>query len=246
MSAFQTARYYELLGNRGGRLEREGPFLLEALARAPGRRVADIACGLGLHAHWLAEQVPDATVRAFDASEAMVGHAQATRPHPRVVYAHGDMRDIVGGPYDLLLCLGNSLALLDDVDALRRFFDGAHHAAAPGALVVTQSLHFDADAMQRPRIRVERATLPEGELVAVKRFQPQRDRTLLAITYHAATEEALTDIAETVTLRHWSDDTLVEEARRAGFAVEGVYGDYQRAPLLPDASDIVLCLQKPR
>jgi len=34
MTAFQTAEYYEILGNTGGRLEREGPFLLEALAAA--------------------------------------------------------------------------------------------------------------------------------------------------------------------------------------------------------------------
>ncbi len=42
MSAFQTAAFYELLGNSAGRLEREGDFLLGALARAPVNRVADL------------------------------------------------------------------------------------------------------------------------------------------------------------------------------------------------------------
>ncbi len=244
MSAFQTARFYELLGNRGGRLEREGPFLLEALARAPGRRVADIACGLGLHAVWLAEHNPEAEVRAFDASEDMVRHARETRPHPRVIYARGDMRAVEGGPYDLILCLGNSLSLLAEEDDLEQFFASAFSALTPGGVVITQTLNYATEAMRRPRIRVERENLSDGELAAVKRFQPQGERTMLSITYHVVTSAQFSDITETVTLRHWTADTLADTARQTGLTLDAAYGDYVRAPLGQESPDIILCMRR--
>lgn len=240
MSTFQTARFYELLGNRGGRLEREGPFLLEALARAPLPRVADVACGLGLHAAWLAEHDAHVTVAALDASEEMVRHARETRPHPRIRYERGDMRAIRGGPYGLIMCVGNSLSLLADQEQLQQFFAGAFNALAPGGLLITQTLNYQAEGMRRPRIRVEREHLPEGELAAVKRFQPLGDHTILAITYYVVTSDTLSDTTETAILRHWSAETLRRSAQQAGFVSENLYGDYQRSALNDESPDVVM------
>ncbi len=243
MGAFQTARFYELLGNRAGRLEKEGPLLLEALERVPSRQVADVACGLGLHAVWLADRGA-ASVNAFDLSPEMVRHAQETRPHERVRYAAGDMREIASGPYGLIICLGNSLSLLSNREDLRRFFSSAWDALLPGGLLIAQTLNYDKPALRRARARVERAETSDGELVAVKRFQPRGDHTVLTIDYHHVAVEVLTDITETAVLRHWSPTVLQETAGQVGFKCDGLFGDYEQSPLTEESPDILFRVRR--
>ena len=243
MSAFQTAQFYELLGNRGGRLEREGNFLLEALARAPSRRVADLACGLGIHAEFLAKH--DADVFASDLSPEMIRHAHEKRPHPRITYAVSDMREPTGGPYGMIICLGNSLSLLQRTEDLRLFFKNTCNVLAPGGLIITQTLNYAADAMKLPRIRMEQQALDNGAIAAVKRFLPGENDTLLSITYYAATTEVFMDTTETVHLHHWSESTLSDAAQDAKLEVDGLYGGFDRVPCCANASDIILLAHKP-
>ncbi|HDP35990.1 MAG TPA: class I SAM-dependent methyltransferase [Candidatus Hydrogenedentes bacterium] len=242
MSAFQRAGFYELLGNRSGRLEREGGFLLKALARAPVNRVADLACGLGLHALFLAEH--GAEVFASDLSEEMIRHAGERRPHTKITYAVADMRQPQGGPYGLALCLGNSLSLLPNHEALRRFFAAVAAVLAPGGLLITQTLNYDAPAMKRPRIRVERESVEDGDIAAVKRFLPGHDGTLLSITYFAATTGAFMENTETVLLKHWSAETLLAEAREARLTPEPLLGGFDGTPFRENSPDILLSAQK--
>jgi 2-polyprenyl-3-methyl-5-hydroxy-6-metoxy-1,4-benzoquinol methylase len=242
MSAFHTAQFYELLGNRGGRLEREGSFLLEALASAPLKSVADLACGLGIHALFFAEH--GATVTATDLSPEMIQHASATRPHTNITYAVADMRTPSGGPYGLVVCLGNSLCLLQQDNDLQDFFDGVSKVLAPGGLLITQTLNYESAEMKRPRIRTENAVTETGDVAAVKRFLPTKDATMLAITYYAATSGSLTEITETVHLRHWSADRLTQCATASGMMIDGLYGSFAKDAYTAGSPDIILVTQK--
>ena len=53
------AVYYDMLAGGRKRIDREGPLLMDCFGRAPGRRVADLACGTGLHALFMAEYSKD-------------------------------------------------------------------------------------------------------------------------------------------------------------------------------------------
>lgn len=243
MSAFQTANFYELLANTAGRLEREAPFLLEALGRTPARLVADVACGVGLHALFFAEH--GARVEAFDLSPEMVAHARRARPHPRITYQEGDMRRLNGGPYGLVACLGNSLSLLPNRGDVDLFFENAARALLPGGIVVSQTLHYRAPMLCKPRIRMERHPLDDGELAAVKRFLPHDSDTELSIHYLGVTGEGLIEKAETYRLTHWDRDGLEDAAVTAGLHVAGCYGGFDRSPLSPESTDILLIAEKP-
>ncbi|NLN92448.1 MAG: class I SAM-dependent methyltransferase [Candidatus Hydrogenedens sp.] len=242
MSSFHAAEYYELLGNRGGRLEREGPFLLEALAGAPSSRVVDLASGLGLHAHYLAEQ--GAEVDALDLSSGMTDHAQKQRPHARINYRVADMRHPQGGPYGLALCLGNSLCLLEGKDDLKLFFQGVAEVLQPGGLLITQTLNYDKPVMKKSRIRVEQESRDNMQLVAVKTFQPEATRTRLTIHYYEATPELLRESREESLLQHWTAEELINCATEAGMKVESSRGAYDGAPLTPDSTDIIFLFRK--
>ncbi len=243
MTAFKTAEFYEILGNTGGRLDREGPFLLEALAAAPSRVVADVACGLGLHALYLAERGGE--VYAFDLSREMIDHARKRRSHPKLTYAVGDMCALSGGPYGLVLCLGNSLCLLESTQKVNAFFQSVCNHLLPGGICVTQSLNYEIPALKRPRIRVERAEMEEGELAAIKRFLPEGDHTRLSIDYLGVASGDMFQASESFTLHHWTARRLSEIAENTGLQVKGCYGGYDRKPFREDTPDMVLITQKP-
>lgn len=230
MQSFENiAAYYEILTNAAARLEREGPLLSECLAQAPGRRVLDLACGTGLHAHFFAEQ--GAQVTALDASEAMIRHARALRPHPAITYGVCDMRAAAGGPWDLAVCLGNSLALLPSGEDLDAVFARVAAALAPGGRFLVQLVNTAAPGAQAPRHRVERKDIEDGWLVAVKSLVPHGGRTLLSLAFFAGDQSGVRQTAtDTAVLSHWSPGDLDRSAASVGMHCGGAWGDFDRTP----------------
>jgi len=239
------AEWYDALGANPGRLEREGPFLLGALGRAGGRRVLDTACGTGLHALWLAER--GASVRAADLSPGMVAVARARRAHPEVVYGVGDMRLPPPGPWDLILCLGNSLSLLPAGGDARLFFQNTAAVLAPEGRLVVQVLNYALPAAAKPRARTAEAVVDGVPVRADKRFAPENGRTRLEITYTAQHAWGTETLREEALLRHWSRAFLEEAARAAGLAVEARQGGFDEAPFDSEHSpDLILTFRGAR
>jgi SAM-dependent methyltransferase len=218
------ADYYEVLTNAAARLEREGPLLREQLAQAPGKRVLDLACGTGLHALFFTEL--GAEVTAIDASEAMVRHAQSQRPHARIEYRAQDMRAISGGPWDLVVCLGNSLALLQLDADLHRVFSLLGAALTPHGRFLAQLVNTTALSAQAPRHRVERKEIDEGHLVAIKSLAPQGDHTLLTLAFFAGSLGRYHSATETAILRHWTREDLRAAGHGAGLVELEAFGDF--------------------
>lgn len=237
------AEWYDALGANPGRLEREGPFLLGTLGRAGGRRVLDTACGTGLHALWLAER--GASVRATDLSPGMVAVARARRAHPDVVYGEGDMRLPPAGPWDLILCLGNSLSLLPEESDVDTFFRNGAAVLAPEGRVVVQVLNCALPAAAQPRARTAEAVVDGVPVRADKRFTPEDGRTRLEILYTAVRGGKVETFREEAVLRHWSRAFLKGSARAAGLAVEACQGGFDGAPFDPGHSpDLILTLRR--
>lgn len=241
MTAFtSSAAYYAILSDTPARLEREGPLLLDLLGRAPGQRVVDLACGTGLHAEFLAQH--GATVTAFDVSSEMIAHAAGHRPHPGATYAVGDMRRLAQGPWDLALCLGNSLAALDAVSEIDVVFDRVFAGLAPGGLFLCQVTNPTSRDAREPRHRVERKRADGAEIVAVKTLAPHGERTLLSLAFFARRGDRYDHVAETAVLLHVGRDTLVAAAQQAGLDVLDVWGGYDRAAFDPDCSPDAVCV----
>ena len=244
-SAFHSiAAFYEALSDSEERLRREGALLKECLAAAPGPRVADLACGTGLHARFLVDL--GAEVTALDISPEMVAHAGARRPHAGITYLVGDMRAIEGGPWDLAICLGNSLSLLDSLDQLDTVMSAVYAALSPGGIFLLQIINYASAAVQQPRHRVERKTVGEAEIVAVKNLVPHEDRTLLALAFYSVRNGQYASASETAVLMNLSREQVLDSAERAKFRVGAVYGGFDRSEYDPDAStDLVCILEKP-
>ncbi|NIA13780.1 MAG: methyltransferase domain-containing protein [Nitrospiraceae bacterium] len=239
MKAFRSsAQFYDALSNRGARLEREGPLLLDVLGQAPGTRVVDVACGTGLHAEFLAQHA--AIVTAIDISEEMVAYARQHRGGASVEFRTGDMKALDGGPWDMAVCLGNSLSLLPSLADLRETFKRLYNALAPDGRFLAQVLNYRAPSAQKPRHRVECKVVDGVEVTAVKSLVPQGDRTLLSLAFFDVESTPPSSLPETAVLLNITDAQLIEAGKAAGFKSASLYGGFDRSPYVPDeSSDVV-------
>ncbi len=240
-SGFGTvAAYYEVLSNSEARLTREGPFLRACLESAPGMRVADIACGTGLHAWFFAEL--GAEVVARDLSGEMIEYARKNRAHPHVTYEMGDMRDVGNGPYDAVFCLGNSVCLLPGAEDVERVFASVSSALSPGGRFVVQILNYASQANGKPRHRVDEKRRGETEIVAVKSLVPKGDRTFLSLAFFASERGGTASVSEASVLMNLTLEQVSTAAQRSGLSVLGAYGSFDRSEYVPDSSPDLICI----
>ena len=243
-SPFDEAALYDALAGGDKRLEREGPLLQRLLTSAPRMTAVDTACGTGLHALFLAEA--GAEVDAVDLSEGMVAFAARRRPHARIRYRAGDMCAPLGGPYGLAICLGNSLSLLPDADALRAAFRAVAEALAPGGRYLAQVLNYAAPAAREPRRRIERRAIDGGQVTTVKNLVPEGDRTFLNIAHLVATDVRTEMLSDTALLWNWDLAALEAAGEEAGLTLCETLGGFDESPYTAESSsDLITVFRRP-
>jgi SAM-dependent methyltransferase len=121
----------------------------------PGARVLDCACGTGTLAAGIALRGFD--VRASDASPEMVARTRARGIAAEV----GRWEELDGGPFDAVLCIGNSLTHAEDrVAALA----GMRRVARDGALLAVTSRTWE-----RPQEAGEEVVERGGRRATIRR-----------------------------------------------------------------------------
>ena len=116
------APLFDVMTDWEARLAAEGPFLRGVLEEAGAARVLDAACGSGGHA--LALATWGYAVAGADASPVMIEMAQAKARAAglTVPFRTAGLADLAAlsdlGPFDAVLCLGNSLPHLLSQDEL--------------------------------------------------------------------------------------------------------------------------------
>jgi len=146
---------YDFVTGAAGRRQAAQAMLAELRQRHPFDSVLDVACGNGMHAMMLAEM--GAAVTAADIAEAMLGQARrrASDAGLAVRWVHAPMQEIashVEGPFDAILCLGNSLPHLLDAHQLTRTLAGFARLLAPRGVVVLGLLNYARVLARRERI----------------------------------------------------------------------------------------------
>jgi SAM-dependent methyltransferase len=112
----------------------------------PGARVLDCACGTGVLAAGLAAR--GFAVAASDASPEMVARTRALGVAARVCR----WEDLSGGPYDVVLCIGNSLAHARD---RRGALTGMARVLAPGGLLFVTSRNWERERAAGTRLDID-------------------------------------------------------------------------------------------
>lgn len=125
------------------RLAHEAPFYRQLFEEHHVRSVLDAACGTGRHAamfHAWGLQVEGA-----DLSEAMIARAKKQFGEPdglRWTVRGFDQPIASAGPFDAVICVGNSLPLAPDMETVERAVARMLAAIRPGGLLMVHALNL--------------------------------------------------------------------------------------------------------
>jgi glycine/sarcosine N-methyltransferase len=229
------------------RIEREWPFLSRSLG-ASGR-VLDLGSGTGEHSRFLASKGFE--VVGIDSSPSMLAKATDSPLPPNLTFVEGDISEVARlteGVFDGAICLGNTLPLLRERDALVRLVAGLRRRLRPGAPLVLQILNYDKviDGGQRFLPLNFRRDEGEGEVVFLRLMTPRPDGTVVftpsTLRYRPDGDPPLEIVAaRNVPLTGWRRRDLEDVLEAGGFARREVFGTVGDVPYNPVQSpDVVI------
>jgi 2-polyprenyl-3-methyl-5-hydroxy-6-metoxy-1,4-benzoquinol methylase len=206
---------YDAVTGAAGRRQAAQAMLAELRRRHPLDSVLDVACGNGMHAMMLAEM--GVAVSAADISEAMLDQARrrAADAGLAVRWVQAPMQEIashVEGPFDAILCLGNSLPHLLDAHQLTRTLAGFAKLLAPRGVVVLGLLNYARVLARQERIV---GVTRQGDTQYVRFYDFLADVVrfnVLKLTWSA--EGCRHDLADTL-LRPYTRDEIAAACRQA-------------------------------
>ncbi|MGY5858836.1 MAG: class I SAM-dependent methyltransferase [Candidatus Thorarchaeota archaeon] len=219
------------------RLKREMPFILPLIENTKNPRVLDIASGSGRHSVFLATQ--GAEVIGIDSSRSMIQaaetHAKEQGVAPKFIVE--DMEKVnaaVEGPFDLIICLGNSLALLNDIDTLKQVVKDIFNLLEDGESFVAQVLNFEEIHWTGFRTFPSKiGKLSNGEEITFSRLFEHTDypysSTLVMSAFKKDGEKWTSEVStqKVLNLKYDQMKSIFEET---GFSSVEIFPGYERGP----------------
>jgi glycine/sarcosine N-methyltransferase len=241
---------YDRFVNWPARLAAELPFLEAQLATRGARRVLDVAAGTGRHAIALARA--GYSLAAADLSAGMVARARQNAAEADValdlaVAGFGVLRRALPGPFDAVLCLGNSLPHALDDAALSAALADMAAVLRPGGLLLLQLRNFAPVLAERRRF-MPPETQREGDrewlFFRFYDFEAPLLQFHVLRLYRQGAEPWQTRLGSTP-LRPWLAGDLLPALSAAGFGTVTRYGNLRGEPYDPAASsDLVLLAER--
>ncbi len=238
MSSFDNlSLVYDRSINWDARLGRELPFILNALSESGGNRILDMACGSGRHSVALA--LKGADVVGFDSSTAMIQAAKelAAENGVEIRFMVADMTNletILKEKFDLIICLGNSLALVPALQEAKNLLSAVHSRLNSDGVFVAQVLNFEQIKKTKSRFfQPKGGVTSEGNLVIFARFfnhlEPEESTTLV-LTSFVKSSEGWSTIISSQSVLQLDQEVLTQAVRAAGFGQFEAYSDYGGNP----------------
>ncbi|MHA1935949.1 MAG: class I SAM-dependent methyltransferase, partial [Candidatus Thorarchaeota archaeon] len=238
MSTFdELAIVYDNSIDWDSRLKRELPFLLESLPTTGQRRVLDMACGSGRHSVALSSE--GAQVIGFDSSPQMIASArklaEANNVAPQFMVANmEEVGTTIQGEFDLVICLGNSLALLPNRDTLYRTLSDVSSLLSENGAFICQVLNFKEIKTSGFRFFSSKGGQTEdGREVVFSRFfdhQDESDISTLVLSAFVKDENNWIPMVTTQPVLQVDLQLLDIGLQLGQFKKIEVYSDYSQSP----------------
>lgn len=198
--------------------------------------VLDLGCGTGSMTVSFART--GRTVLGIDPSRTMLQYAMRRDGAASVRWELGDSRNIPDEQFDFAVMTGNVAQQILDPDWDRTLRD-VRAQIRDGGTLAFESRNPAAQAWKawRSAGRSSRGTM-HGVLEEWMDVADPRDGIVDAAFYNRFVETDET-IVETARFAFRDRETITKQLESAGFEVEAVYGDWQRAPFTADAELLI-------
>jgi SAM-dependent methyltransferase len=219
------------------RSEREVEFILRETGLSLPARVLDLACGSGRHALAFAQR--GYAVTGIDLNAQWIAAAQAAAAALDATFTVGDMRQPVGGPYDLIASLFHSFGFFSDAENEAMLAGWSSRLRVGGWFALDV---WNRDAMLL-HWQPEHEWTPNDDLRVheARAFDPLTGRITVRYTYRYASGAQHEYIAS---FRVYPFTELRDLLRRAGLTVQHAYGSLIGDPYALDTRRLVLIARK--
>lgn len=218
------------------RLAREMPFLFSRLGSPKGKHVLDLACGTGRHSVALA--LEGAEVEGIDNSKVMISrakeHAVSNGVSPEFILGEmAEFQTLAPGKYDLIICLGNSLALLNDLNILGTVLSSVYSSLNDDGVFVAQALNFEEIHGTGFRFFPQKGgKMDTGDDVVFSRFYEHTDppnSSTLVMSAQMKVKGEWTSLVSTQKVLNLNSNLLKRYLALAGFQETRFYSDYSES-----------------
>jgi glycine/sarcosine N-methyltransferase len=239
---------YDVMVSWTERLKREEPFFRGLFDQAGARRVLDVGTATGGHAVHFAGMGLD--VVAVDPSAEMVRIAReqsSGQSGVRFLEAgFGQLRERVGGEFDVVTCLGNTLPHAVTREGLDWALSDMAAVLRPGGVLVVQQLNYDRILAEQRRFLGVSSGARDGTEHLFFRFYDFDD---LQLTFNVVTlkrgPEGWGFQVGSTPLRAIRQGELADALAGAGFGGVEWYAGYDRSDFDPSSSnDLVLVAER--
>jgi SAM-dependent methyltransferase len=219
-------------------------FYLALASETGATRVVEIGCGTGLIAVRLARAGFDVT--GLDPSERMLAAARRRPGAQRVRWMLGEVSGLTGDRVDLAFMAGHVAQLLLTDEAWQEALTTIHGALRPGGVLAFESRNPAARAWERWTPAQTRRTVTDPAVGAIETWTADVEVSgdVVTVAQHCrfpVSEEVLT--ART-SLRFRSPADIRATLEAGGFAVERLYGAWDRRPFSGGDEEIVVVARR--
>ncbi len=238
---------YDMLISWKRRLRRERPFLTGMFKQFKVRRILDTACGTGMHA--IAFQDWGYYVIGADISSAMIRQASQNAGTRKVQFITAGFTDTekIGGMFDAVTCLGNSLPHVLTDEALDASLSAFRDQILPGGILIIHGNNYDRILGRHERFMPLAQGRRDGREHLFLRFFDFQDDLLtfnvITLSKKSGEWQMMPDAS---THRALTRNLLVERLTKAGFINLQIYGSFAGDPFVELESDnLIVVAQKP-
>lgn len=250
-STEDSAQFYDLLAGVydemtgfDARFQKEAGFYADLVRTNRIETVLDAGCGTGFHAILLARLGVRAT--ALDSSPQMI--AQTARraaalglPVATAVSALTDIPAASPGPFDAVLCAGNTFPHLLTPQEQRQTVDGFFRVTRPGGVCLMQMLNYFRNGVAE--IRSEREA---GGRRYIRTHVRSGKNVTFTIEIRTASQDDGYPLKQSAVLRAVDQPELVSLMTAAGFSITASLGSLTGERFDPDLSqDLIVLARKP-
>jgi ubiquinone/menaquinone biosynthesis C-methylase UbiE len=206
---------------------REDDLFVSLVNERPRARVLDLGCGTGRLT--LALAAAGHTVTGVDPALASLGVARMKAGADAVTWVHGTASALPIATFDVAVMTSHVAQFFVGDDEWSETLDDLKRALVPGASLYFESRDPAAREWERwnPVDSRRRSVLADGRVVISWTQVTDLIGGAVSFTHHYEFP-AETHLTATATLRFRTEDELRTSLDRAGFAIEAIYGGWER------------------